>query len=61
MEPKLLILIIGFLWPMILWDLGTLYNAKKCKYNCDKCKNWNCYHHYCERKRNKLKERGKDV
>lgn len=30
------------------------YLSKKCKYNCDKCKNWKCYKHYCDRKRKEL-------
>lgn len=25
--------------------------AKKCNYDCDKCKNWRCYSNYCKRKR----------
>lgn len=30
------------------------YLPRKCKYNCDKCKNWKCYKSYCDRKRKEL-------
>lgn len=33
------------------------YCAKKCKYDCSKCKNWRCYKNYCDRKRETLNEK----
>lgn len=28
--------------------------SKKAKYNCDNCKNWKCYYHYCKKKRSEI-------
>ena len=25
--------------------------VKRCKYNCENCKNWRCMKHYCDKKR----------
>lgn len=36
---------------MLLLSLINYRNAKKCNYNCDKCRNWNCMSRYCEGKR----------
>ena len=33
------------------------YLAKKCNYDCDKCKCISCPYHYCERKRVKYNEK----
>lgn len=30
------------------------HNAKKCKYDCEKCKNWDCMKLECDRKRKEL-------
>ena len=27
------------------------YCAKKCKYDCSKCRNWRCYKHWCYKQR----------
>ena len=32
------------------------YCAKKCKYDCSKCKNWRCYKNYCDRKRDEMND-----
>lgn len=64
-SKSFIILIIGsflvFLYDIFITNRISEREAKKAKYHCDKCKNWKCYHYYCERKRNELKEREKDV
>ena len=35
-----------------MW-LCERHYARKCGYDCDKCKNWHCQYHECQRKRNK--------
>ena len=47
--------IIWFCYDMILWYITEHYFAKKCNYDCSKCKNWHCQYHECERKRQKQK------
>lgn len=32
------------------------YYARKCKYNCDECKNWHCQYHECQYYKKKLEE-----
>lgn len=36
---------------MVLLDFMHVHNAKKCKYDCSKCKNWDCMKPYCDLKR----------
>lgn len=30
-------------------------NAKKCKYDCNNCRNWDCMKSYCDKKRSELR------
>lgn len=40
----------------ILGDLLIVRKeCKKIKYNCNECRNFKCYYHYCNKKRNELK------
>ena len=39
--------------------LEKYYLAKKCEYDCYKCKNWKCYKHYCDKKREELIKKDK--
>lgn len=53
----LLLLFYAVLW--VLFDIVLMYitehyYAKKCNYDCSKCKNWHCQYHECESKRNKI-------
>lgn len=36
---------------ILLDNLFQNIEAKKCNYDCSKCKNWRCYSNYCKRKR----------
>lgn len=40
---------------MLVLTLIHQRNAKKCKYDCSKCKNWDCMQSYCEKKRSENK------
>lgn len=44
----------GFLYDIVLMYIAEHYYAKKCHYDCSKCKNWHCQYHECESKRNKI-------
>lgn len=52
------IIIIGclfwFIQDTLLFYLTSVICAKKCGYDCSKCKDWHCNAHYCNEKRNKL-------
>lgn len=39
---------------MIILDLLHRHYSKKCKYDCDKCRCWDCPKKYCDKKRDKL-------
>ena len=43
-----------FLYDVLLFYLTDRFYAKKCRYDCSKCKNWHCQYHECEGKRRKL-------
>ena len=45
------VLLVGLLVgsDMLVLTLIHKHNAKKCKYNCDKCKNWDCPVHDCRK------------
>lgn len=36
---------------MVVLDFIHIRNAKKCNYDCSKCKNWDCMTSYCDKKR----------
>lgn len=54
----LIILIVGsflqFLYDIFITNRISEREAKKAKYNCEKCKNWKCYYFYCKKKRESL-------
>lgn len=41
----------------IICDLLNKFYAKKVNYNCDECKNSDCYYKYCNKKRNELENK----
>ena len=47
------LVILGFLSFIDIFtnSLFQHYYAKKCNYNCERCKNWQCMSNYCDRKR----------
>ena len=55
--PKfLIVLMIGLVCGSDMLVLTAIHkhNAKKCKYDCEKCKNWDCMKLECDRKRKEL-------
>lgn len=54
-SQMLLILIVGALiqcmYDIFITDRLSKAEAKKAKYNCDNCRNYKCYYHYCKKKR----------
>ena len=55
MNDKLfnIFIFLGFMTSLdlVIDTLFQAYDAKKCNYDCSKCKNWRCYSNYCKRKR----------
>lgn len=42
----------------IIFDLIVIKcECKKIKYDCDKCSNFKCYFHYCNKKRNEIEDK----
>lgn len=43
------------MFALFLADMSVTFmkkrNAKKCNYDCSKCKNWDCWSSYCKEKR----------
>lgn len=54
-EIILLFIIAGF-FDCVFPTLFNMFLAKKCKYDCSKCRNWDCMIDYCNRKREELKK-----
>lgn len=52
--PFILGTFLFFLYDNFLFHITALFYSKKCKYDCDSCKNWHCYYHSCKKKRDKL-------
>ena len=54
-SQMLLILIVGLfiqgMYDIFITDRLSKAEAKNAKYNCDNCRNFECYYHYCEKKR----------
>lgn len=45
--------ILWFIVDVLQFYFTERYFAKKCNYDCSKCKNWHCQYHSCERKKHK--------
>ena len=50
------IITILILFSFFSFSFYIMYLAKKCNYDCSKCKVFDCPSHYCNRKRKELKK-----
>lgn len=59
-SQMLLILIVGLfiqgMYDIFITDRLSKVEAKKAKYNCDNCRNFECYYHYCKKKRSEIEK-----
>lgn len=54
-EFILLFIIVSF-FECVFPSFLNMFLAKKSKYDCSKCRNWDCMIHHCTRKREELKK-----
>jgi len=47
----ILVLCLIGLWSDLIMIQLKKRNTKKCNYNCENCKNWDCFSKYCNKKR----------